>query len=451
MIPRSEFFDKARPWFWSGLLLLGNMLVVCGTELAYDEAYYWLFSQHLDWGYFDHPPMAALWIAATAWLPGEIGVRLGYVLGIQGAAWLLSSMAPAERRWQVWAGFSLFPLLAYAGVFAIPDGPLVCLSVVWLWALWRGLKEDNLRNAVLIGVASALLLYSKYHGVLYMVGTIIALPKLLKRPTLWLALLIAVVLFLPHVYWQWQHGFATLRYHFIERPKVPFGLESPALFVLTQLFLFGLFLGPAFWYWLWNNKPSSDFDRALKVIALFIPAFFLLSSFNKKVEANWTVAVGLPMLLYLVRENAIPLQKAWVRRLGWASVSLLFVSRLVLIVPPQGALFKRGGELHGWAEWAKTIQEKAGPDCPLMANRYQIASKLSFYLKQDVPALNVGTRLNQFEFWDWEKAAQGKRVCWVTQITSYPGEPVPTPDGKGLILVKQYLLDDILAAKTRSL
>ena len=24
-----------------------------------DEAYYWLWGQHLDWSYYDHPPLAA--------------------------------------------------------------------------------------------------------------------------------------------------------------------------------------------------------------------------------------------------------------------------------------------------------------------------------------------------------------------------------------------------------
>jgi len=31
-------------------------------ELGNDEAYYWLYSQYLQWNYFDHPPMVAVWI-----------------------------------------------------------------------------------------------------------------------------------------------------------------------------------------------------------------------------------------------------------------------------------------------------------------------------------------------------------------------------------------------------
>jgi hypothetical protein len=45
-------------WLAVGIIQASN------TELLDDEAYYWIFSQHLDWGYFDHPPMTALLIRA---------------------------------------------------------------------------------------------------------------------------------------------------------------------------------------------------------------------------------------------------------------------------------------------------------------------------------------------------------------------------------------------------
>ncbi len=40
-----------------------NVLQGIFTELGNDECYYWMFSQNLDWGYFDHPPMVALMIS----------------------------------------------------------------------------------------------------------------------------------------------------------------------------------------------------------------------------------------------------------------------------------------------------------------------------------------------------------------------------------------------------
>src|ERR1700738_2752623 len=62
---------------WTGLALMQAGL----TELQDDEAYYWVYSRFLDWGYFDHPPMIALMIR-TGWaiFHNEFGVRLIAVL-----------------------------------------------------------------------------------------------------------------------------------------------------------------------------------------------------------------------------------------------------------------------------------------------------------------------------------------------------------------------------------
>ena len=39
--------------------------------LSADEAYYAQWAQHPDWGYFDHPPMVAWWMAAGRALLGD--------------------------------------------------------------------------------------------------------------------------------------------------------------------------------------------------------------------------------------------------------------------------------------------------------------------------------------------------------------------------------------------
>src|SRR5271157_3992211 len=51
------------------------------TGLTSDEGYYWYLSTHLDWGYYDHPPLLALLINLGRRLfSGELGVRFFNVL-----------------------------------------------------------------------------------------------------------------------------------------------------------------------------------------------------------------------------------------------------------------------------------------------------------------------------------------------------------------------------------
>ena len=73
---KSFLLKNHRLAFYGAWIFLG--LVQSGfTELLDDEAYYWVYSRFLDWGYFDHPPMIAVLIkAGYAIFANELGVRL---------------------------------------------------------------------------------------------------------------------------------------------------------------------------------------------------------------------------------------------------------------------------------------------------------------------------------------------------------------------------------------
>ena len=442
MIPRDRFVDKLLPW----LLLGGNLLCAVALELAHDEAYYWLYARHLDWGFFDHPPLVGLMIAATSWVPGELGVRLGFVLATQGIAWALARALPRERRWQVWLSFHAFPLLAFAGVFALPDGAFVVAAFLWLLALRRSLGADTVPSALLVGGASALLLYAKYHGVLLIAGALVAVPGLLRWRTFWLATLVGLALFLPHLLWQYQHDFVSLRFHFFQRPTVSPGWRQPVQYLALQLVFAGGFAGPLLWSEILRLRASSEFEKVLRGTVFFALVFFALSTLNKKLEANWLIVMAPPMVMLLTSRPY--LLGAWVRRLALLSASVTFVARLVMVAPLEWHGLKRGREVAGWRAWAQRVEELSA-DCHLVANTYQVASKLSFYLRREVPALNVRSRANQFDLWQFQKTIPEGPVCWVTKDRRrFQGEPVRSPDGKELILVKGLTLADILKHRT---
>ena len=64
-----------------------------------EEAYHWNFARHLDWSYYDHPPMLAWAIALGRLILGdtELGVRLLPVLFSIGTAVLLAGLARKRR------------------------------------------------------------------------------------------------------------------------------------------------------------------------------------------------------------------------------------------------------------------------------------------------------------------------------------------------------------------
>src|SRR5713226_2578173 len=52
------------------------------TPLTFDEAYYWMWSKHLAFGYYDHPPGVAAVIRLGTTIGGDtnFGVRLVSIL-----------------------------------------------------------------------------------------------------------------------------------------------------------------------------------------------------------------------------------------------------------------------------------------------------------------------------------------------------------------------------------
>ncbi|HEY9847356.1 MAG TPA: hypothetical protein V6D03_14320, partial [Candidatus Caenarcaniphilales bacterium] len=65
---------KIQQWFWG--LLLGGLLirVIIATWLhpGFDEAYYYLYTLHPSWSYFDHPPLVGLTTGLGPWLSGDV-------------------------------------------------------------------------------------------------------------------------------------------------------------------------------------------------------------------------------------------------------------------------------------------------------------------------------------------------------------------------------------------
>jgi len=67
--------------FFLILWLIVNLLQAIFTEVMSDEAYYFLYGQHLAWGYFDHPPMVGLMTYLSSLIfDGNLSVRFVTVI-----------------------------------------------------------------------------------------------------------------------------------------------------------------------------------------------------------------------------------------------------------------------------------------------------------------------------------------------------------------------------------
>jgi hypothetical protein len=406
------FFQKHhRLLFYSSWLLLA-LAQSASTELIADEAYYWVYSRFPAWGYFDHPPMIAVLIkSGYAIFHNELGVRL--ICAFLSTLTILITESLIERKnpFLFYTIVLSLGVLQIAGFLAVPDTPLLFFTALFFYTYRFFIKKINWQNALLLAVAITFLFYTKYHGLLIVLFAFLSNIKLFTRWQTWLAGLFVLILYAPHLLWQWNHDWVSFRYHLFESNVSGYKFSYTTDYLLGQLLLAGplagLILLPAAIIY----KVKTQTEKALKFTLTGIYLIFLLSSFRGKVEVNWTMPALIPLII--LSHQFIIDKISWIKPLRIISiVSLLLIiaGRIYLVVDigPDNSL---KGRFHNNKEWAKAISEKTGEIPVVFYNSYQRASLFWFYSgKQSHSHNSYSDRKNNYNFWPTESNLLGKQV-----------------------------------------
>lgn len=408
---RSFFQKNHRLLFYFSWIILG-LIQSRYTELLDDEAYYWVYSKFLDWGYFDHPPMVALLIKmGYSIFHNELGVRLFFLLLNVLSLFLIERLIEKKGSFLFYVIALSLAVLQLTGFVAVPDTPLIFFTALFFLTYKRFLQQTSLFNTFLLGFVVAALLYSKYHAVLIVFFVLLSNLKLFRYYQTYVAGLIALLFFLPHLLWQYHHEWISFRYHLFESNVNPYKFSFTLEFLGGQILLAGPLAGiillPA--AFLYRSKNSSE--KALKFTLTGIYLFFLLSSFRGRVEGNWTSPAIVPLVVlshnFLIEGSA---WRKWLLRLLPITMVLVLFARIVMIVDilPVKAIKER---YHSWHGWPQVVKETTKGLPIVFENSYQRASKYWFYTGQMSYSLNFyRERRNNYNFWPIEDSLLGKPV-----------------------------------------
>lgn len=399
--------------FGIGIWLLLNIIQAAFLQLDPDEAYYWMYSQQLDWGYFDHPPMIALLIKiGSSWLGGTVGVRLGSILifaiTLYGLWRLVGKPTERDKLFQFILLASAMPILQLYGFVATPDSPLLLFSVLFFLSYQAFLEKNSWTNTLGLSLIMALLLYSKYHGVLIIFFTVLSNLRLLTNPKFYVAGLVGASLYLPHLYWQYLHDFPTFRYHLAGRNDT-YELKYTYNYLLNQLLIFSPLLLPFIIKVLWK-RPQDLLERAFFFVTFGFWAFFFYSTFNGHVEPQWTAVLCIPFVVLLYRRYMVG--KEEYRRFHLMvrlTVLLLMVIRIGLLFPIPGIQmpFHRAG-------WVAELQKEVEGRPVVFIDSYRNPSIYTFYSGQPAYTYtDILYRFNQYDIWDREKEIHGQNILFV--------------------------------------
>ncbi len=398
--------------FYSSWLLV-NLIQAAFSGLLDDEAYYWVYSRFLDWGYFDHPPMVALMIkAGYAIFPNELGVRFFIVLMSTATLWMIHELTGNRNNKLFYLiAISMF-LLQVGSILAVPDLPLMFFIGLFFLVYRRFLEKQDPLTSIILGVVISGMLYSKYHAVLVISFTLLSNPKLLLKWQTWLAALIGAGLFMPHIWWQYTHGFPSVKYHLIERNSTNYQSGFTIEYITGQILIAGPLIG---WLLLWAAfayKPKDLVEKALKWTLTGVYLLFFMATFKGRSEANWTVPafVGLIVLANKYLQENFRLS-VWVGRLWLPALIVILAARIYMMADVKPSPLIKKDEFHKTKEWAETIHQKARGLPVVFTSSYQKASQYWFYTGDTAYSLNtVFYRRNNYNFWPLEKRLQEKKA-----------------------------------------
>jgi hypothetical protein len=375
--------DKKIIYLLALLWFIVAMVQAAFTGFIHDEAYYWMYSTDLNWGYFDHPPAVAWYIAlGDSVLHTSLGLRLMTILSSTLVFFLLWDLAKDYGRRPVLYVLLMLsmPLITALSFMTVPDSPLLLGMLLFLWLYKRFLQRNDWSTAFLWGLSMAFLLYSKYHGILVIGLTVISKLSLLKKKKFWVAGWIGLVFFLPHIWWQIDNDFVSFKFHLLERRK-EWHSGMTLNFLLTQLLIISPLITLPLIFRKGFFRSVDSWERGLVFQFWGTLFFFLLMSFRGPTEGNWTLILEVVLVILLYRhlaQSELLNRKRWYAVLLGISVILVQGIRIQLFIPlipgMQGVL----AEVHTPDDQFERVAEIASGHPVIFLNTYQLPSRYSY-------------------------------------------------------------------------
>ena len=430
-------------WLFILALTVVRLSLLATTDLEFDEAHYWMWSERLAPAYFSKGPSIAFAIRGSTAVFGatEFGVRFFSPLLAAGTSVLLFYFArrlfnPTAALWAV-IGLNVTPIFNIGAFVMTIDSLSVFFWLAAMFTFWLAVEKSPRFSLhwPLTGLLIGLGFLSKYTNALELVSILVVLslaPRLRReftRPGLYSLLAVFALCTIPPVVWNQQHAWITLA-HLRSRGNLEHGFGFHPLEVLSFIVQHFLAYSPVLFLALaWGVFASwRRVHQQFKVLFLMwfgLPVFlfYLLLSLNKAAAPNWDALAFLGFGLLAVHfwwerlESSVTLRSS--------GVVAILVGLTMSVVALDTDLLRAGGyqshrndpadRMRGWKSATQALenmrndlQRKLGEKLFLIADARDRASEISFYLHDKQleapghPPVYIPESqdmVNQFSFW----------------------------------------------------
>lgn len=393
-------------WLWVvALASLGwRLWMAAAIPLTGDEALFYWWSRFLDYGYYDHPPMVAWWMAATRAVLGDAvwAVRMPAVLlplGVGGAIWW--AWSPVDRTRAAWAVllYWLAPVNWLNSLIAT-DSPLI------LWAAWSAAAMVRAEQAALAGqrawrlyalsgVFMGLAFLSKYFAVLLGVAYVVYFA--LKARQRWWGLVWMVLWSLPavavNVVWNLNHCWTNIMFNVFNRNE---GAQASWDTVVTYLVMMAYLISPVLLWLGWRHRQAlrqTVRGHVLLACMAVVPLLlFGVMSLKKEIGLHWVM--GFYPFVFVLLALAVPaagLRSAQRGLTVWLALHLLASAGMAFSSLEQWHGLKYYHRLVEAARAQDMVRQVEAPGVVLASNGYSSASIFGYAAGKHVPVLGPGS------------------------------------------------------------
>ncbi len=419
------------------------VLLNSNVDLYMDEAYYWGWSQHLDFGYYSKPPMIAWVIALFTSICGdsEICVKLPALIFYPFTSMIIFIIAKElyEQKIAFWSAFVFItlPAVSMSSMIISTDVVLLFFWSLTLYLFIKALKTNQDFYWITAGISSGFGLLSKYTMIIFVISVFLYLifskenRKFLKNPKLYMTMILAALVYMPNLIWNYRHHFVSFMHtkEISEIDRDLFHFNKMLEFLGAQFGVFGPIFFAILLYLIFKPYFKNDRFKLLYFFTVPFLAIITLQSFLSRAFANWAaptyIAATILVVAYLVYQNRTSLLKA-----GIAIniiLALIFyhyhalANFLNIELTSKNDPYKR---VLGWSELAKEVSKILNeyPKAKLLTDDREIMAQLIYYIKPhpfDAGFWNPQRKLrNHYELTIDLNRYKGKDFIFVTKKKS---------------------------------
>lgn len=450
-------------WCIAVFTLMLHLATASGYGIFRDEFYYIACSKHLALGYVDHPPLSIVFLAAWRAIFGDsifsLHVPPAFVHSLVVALFgFIARELGAKQFGRALAalGAAIMPVYLGSMSFYSMNAFDTLFWALCIYVLCRIITTGDARLWLLFGLIAGLGLQNKFSvgflGAALVAGLLFSPHrKYFLNPYLYAGGAIALIIFLPHVYWLYRNDWITLEF-MRNASQYKNSPTNPLTFFADQLLMAHPLLLPV---WLTGIAYclASPRMRAFRMFAIMFVGLFFFFSLTRGKPYYLAPAYALVLPAGAIAFETLCGNRMWAKS---AIVLVLIVTGAVILplavpilpvdmlVRYQSALGIKVGKMEmghggvldqhfadrfGWKEFAADVSkvyaelpEKEQVKCVVLCDNYGEAGALEYYAKEYNLPPATSTHNN---YWLWGPRNASPEVI---MVVSWTGQSIADQD-----------------------